>query len=146
MRPLLWLALVGLAALGPSLAGCASAPPETAVPDTVVSVDLVRTFPGEQANYLRFIEMNWAPARAEVRRLGDVVAYEVLVREPTGDDWDVMLVTEYASREAFERREAVFGALFQQPEFAMKPVNGKSPRDMAEIIGGGDTRPVLRSR
>lgn len=31
---------------------------------TVHAIDFVRTLPGEQADYLRFIELNWAAARA----------------------------------------------------------------------------------
>ncbi|MEM6328029.1 MAG: hypothetical protein AAF791_13015 [Bacteroidota bacterium] len=108
----------------------------------------MRTLPGEQADYLRFIETNWAVARAEVARQGDVVGYEVLAREPDGEHWDVMLITEYASRDAYERREATFGALFERPAFQMKPVNGKGPRDMAEFVGTSTaaSRQVLGTR
>ncbi|MEL6614247.1 MAG: hypothetical protein AAFQ43_00840 [Bacteroidota bacterium] len=129
------------------LSACAPRPVDPSA-EVVLAINLVRTFPGEQADYLRFIETNWAPARAEVQRRGDVVAYDVLARVPSDSEWDVMLITEYASPEAYARREATFGALFRQPAFQMKRVNGKGPRDMAEILGSSvsPARRHLRSR
>ena len=117
---------------------------QPAVGQTVLAIDFVRTLPGEQADYLRFIELNWAEARAAAQEEGAVVSYEVIAREPQGEDWDVMLVTEYVSDEAFAQREAIFAALFERPELAMKPVDGKGPRDMAEFVGSGvEARRVL---
>lgn len=113
---------------------------------TVFALDFVRTFPGEQADYLRFIERNWAPARAAAQEEGAVIGYEVIAREPQGEEWDVMLVTEYASADAFAQREAIFTELFERPELAMKPIDGKGPRDMAEFVGSGiEARRVLAS-
>lgn len=111
---------------------------------TVHAIDFVRTFPGEQADYLRFIELNWAAARAVAQEEGAVVGYEVLAREPQGEDWDVMLVTEYASEEAYAQREEIFADLFERPELAIKPIDGKGPRDMSEFVAGGvEVRRVL---
>lgn len=68
----------------------------------------------------------------------------MLAREPDGEGWDVMLITEYASEEAFAQREEIFAKLFERPELAMKPVDGKGPRDMAEFVGSGiEARRVL---
>jgi hypothetical protein len=117
---------------------------QPAAGQTVHAIDFVRTFPGEQADYLRFIELNWAAARAAAQEEGAVVGYEVLAREPQGEDWDVMLVTEYASEEAYAQREDIFAKLFERPELAMKPIDGKGPRDMAEFVAGGvEARRVL---
>lgn len=121
---------------------CTAAQP--AAGQTVHAIDFVRTFPGEQADYLRFNELNWAAARAAAQEEGAVVGYEVLAREPKGEEWDVMLVTEYASEEAYAQREAIFAELFERPELAMKPIDGKGPRDMAEFVTGGvEARRVL---
>lgn len=117
-----------------------------AAAQTVLAIDFVRTFPGEQSDYLRFIERNWAAARAAAQEEGAVVGYEVLAREPQGAGWDVMLVTEYASEEAYARREEIFTELFERPDLAMKPVDGKGPRDMAEFVESGiEARRVLAS-
>lgn len=112
----------------------------------VLAVDFVRTFPGEQADYLRFIELNWAAARRAAQEEGFVVGYEVIARAPADGDWDVMLVTEYAGAEAYTQREEHFTELFEWPELAMKPIDGKRPRDMAEVVAGGvEARRVLAS-
>lgn len=58
------------------------------------------------------------------------------VRPPSADSWDVVLITEYASEEAYHNREAIFAELFKRPELAMKPIDGKGPRDMARFVEG----------
>lgn len=103
---------------------------------TVLAIDFMRTLPGEQADYLRFVDLNWRPARAAAQDEGHVARFEVLVRPPQdGEDWDVMLVTEYANETAYANREAIFADLFARPELAMKPIDGKGPRDMATFVG-----------
>jgi len=118
--------LLGISACAP--ARSVQAPART---DTVLAIDFMRTLPGEQADYLEFVRLNWMEARKAAIEEGAVVRYEVLAREPAADEWDVMLVTEYASRQTYADREAIFQRLFERPELATKLVNGKGPRDMA---------------
>ena len=128
--------LLALIVIPVLLAGCRTVAPTTVGTDTVIAIDFIRTLPGEQVDYLRFTDLNWRAARAVAAEEGHVVRYEVLVREPQpGEDWDVMLVTEYASAQAYADREAIFADLFARPELAYKPVNGKGPRDMAVFVG-----------
>ena len=103
--------------------------------NTVLAIDFMRTLPGEQADYLKFVEQNWMAAREEAKKQGYVAGYEVIVRSPETEDWDVMLITEYVDAETHQRREAIFEAMFERPEFHTKPVSGKSSRDMAEFVG-----------
>lgn len=100
-------------------------------PDTVLAIDFMRTLPDQQADYLEFVRLNWMAARKAAVEEGAVVRYEVLTREPVEGEWDVLLITEYASPQAYADREAIFQRLFERPELAMKRVNGKGPRDMA---------------
>ena len=118
----------------PLLIGCRSVAPIPTT-DTVTSIDFVRTLPGEQNNYLRFIEMNWQTARAVAQAEGAVAGYDVLVREPEGETWDVMLITEYASEQAYHDREAIFARIFEGPDWTLQLVDGKSSRDMATFVG-----------
>ena len=123
----------------PSAAETAST--QAASTTAVLAVDFVRTHDGEQADYLRFLELNWKKARAAAREEGFVVGFEVLVRPPAISDadpaWDVMLITEYRDAEAFDRREELFAALFERPELALVEIDGKGPRDMADLLEGG---------
>jgi hypothetical protein len=141
---LLGLVLVLLAT--PSCAPLGGAMDERGAAEGVLAIDFVRTFPGEQEDYLRFIEWNWARARAAAQEEGFVVGYEVIAREPDEAEWDVMLITAYADEAAYADREEHFARLFERPELAMRPVDGKGPRDMAELVGSGvEARRVLVS-
>lgn len=117
------------------LAACAPRLGDAPRTDTVLALDFLRTLPGEQADYLEFVRRNWMRAREAATEAGFVVRYEVLTRPPTADTWDVVLITEYASPEAYADREALFGRLFERPDLAMRPIDGKGPREMAEFVG-----------
>ena len=86
---------------------------------SVWAVDLVRTAPGRQADYLRSIEANWASARGLARDEGAVRSYRALATEPdTLRAWDVLLLTEYADRPAYDGREVLFERIFASDAFA----------------------------
>ncbi len=110
------------------IAGCLDAPSEPTGPaeadntNSVWSVDLIRTLPGQQAEYLRNIEANWAGARRIARGRGDVLSYRALVAPPdSARGWDVLLMTEYADSTAWANREAIFEAIFASPEYIRVP-------------------------
>ena len=121
MRPLAIAALI-------LLAGCLETPPEQTTPtgpettDAVWSVDLIRTLPGQQAEYLRNIEANWAGARRIARERGAVLSYRALVAPPDSlRGWDVLLMTEYADSSSWSQREAIFQDIFASPEYVRVP-------------------------
>ncbi len=100
---------------------------------SVWTVDAVKTNEGQQKNYLQFIEQNWAKARQTLKEKGFIKSYRVLsVKPEKSQAWDVLLITEYANREAFEKREEVFAEVFKTQRTLM--VNGKSGREMSKII------------
>lgn len=104
-------ALPSFAARGPRLDG-----------PTVWAVDLVRTLPGAQGDYLATIESNWANARRIARSQGAVLSYRALATAPdSARGWDVILMTEYADSTAWARREEIFRAIFAAPEFVAVP-------------------------
>lgn len=145
MRPSrFWILLLGLSAV--LLAAAVSAPvvptPPASPPDSSVwSVSYARTHPGEQAAYLTFLERNWAEARRRAAQEGVVRSYRVLAR-PDAADWDVMMMTEYADEAAYANREAYFTALFARPDWETHLIDGKSGRDLADLVG---EEVVLRS-
>ena len=136
MRPLAIAVLI-------LLAGCFEAPPEQTAstePETttsVWSVDLIRTLPGQQAEYLRNIEANWAGGRRIARERGAVLSYRALVAPPDSvRGWDVLLMTEYADSSAWSQREAIFEAIFASPEYVRVPTARPSPELRAFVAGG----------
>lgn len=101
-------------------------PTETATPainpESVWSVDLVRTLPGMQAAYLESIKANWAGARAVALRDEHIVSYRAMATPPDSlSQWDVILLTEYPDSIAYEQREDTFRAIFESPEYVASP-------------------------
>lgn len=85
---------------------------------SVWSVDLVRTLPGAQMDYMRSIETNWANGRKVANARGAVLAYRAFVAPPdSARGWDVLLMTEYADSASYLRREAIFESIFASPEY-----------------------------
>lgn len=89
-------------------------------------MDLVRTFPGAQADYLRNVEANWASARELASTGGDVISFVALAAPPdSGRGWDIVLLTEYADSTAYENREEIFAEIFGSDAF--QPVDVGRP-------------------
>ncbi len=120
MRTLLSLSTMGVIAM---ITGCrpAGQPPgavESGTVSSIWAVDLVRTLPGAQTEYLRNIETNWSNARRLARAGGAVRSYRALVAPPdSARGWDVMLMTEYSDSAAYLNREAIFESIFASPEY-----------------------------
>ena len=107
---------------------------------SVWAVDFVKTKDGRQADYLRFIEQNWAQARAFMKGKGIAKSFQVLSSSANQSaDWDVLLMTEYANQAAYEKREAVFKdyqefAKTRQPAVQSLQTSDKiNPREISEI-------------
>jgi hypothetical protein len=99
---------------------------------SVWAVDFVKTKEGQQADYLKFIEQNWARARSFMKEKGIAASYRFLSVPANGKaDWDVLLVTEYVGEDGYNRREAVFDE-YRKANAAVSS-NGKNSRDMSEI-------------
>mgnify|MGYP007028088381 CR=1 FL=1 len=126
--------------------GSAGTPPiPTPAPTapSVWAVDLVRTLPGAQTDYLRSIETNWARARHLARVRGAVASYRALAAPPDSTrGWDVLLMTEYADSTAWADREAIFQEVFASPEFeAVEPARPSA--EMRVFAAGVAMRPVV---
>jgi hypothetical protein len=102
------------------------------VKNSVYAVDFVKINDGEQVNYLKFIEQNWAKARAFMKEKGIVVSYQTLsIPASKNAHWDALLITEYVDQNGFESREKVFEEY--RKTNAATPVNGKTAREMSQI-------------
>ncbi len=129
------------------VAGCLDTePPSPTEPgNTVWTVDLVYTLPGQQAEYLRNIEANWAGARRLARQGGAVLSYRALVAPPDSlRGWDVMLMTEYADSSAWSQREAIFESIFASPEYVRVPT-ARPSSELREFASSGVVMEALVS-
>ncbi len=127
------------------LSGCgeAPAPSDEAAPaprdisTSVWSVDLIRTLPGQQAEYLRNIEANWAGARRIAQDRQVVLSYRALAAPPdSARGWDVLLMTEYADSTTWADREEIFASIFASPEYVRVPTARPSSELRAFVAGG----------
>lgn len=99
---------------------------------SVWAVDFVKINDGEQTDYLKFIDQNWAKARAFMKEKGIVNSYKSLSIPATKDtQWNTLLITEYLSQEDYEKREAVFDEY--RKTNSLIQVNGKSAREMSQL-------------
>ena len=120
------------------LAGCApAASTENHNKDSVWSIDLVTTMPGQQANYIQSIETNWSNARRIAKERGAIRSYRALVApQDSTRGWDIMLMTEYSDSTEWANREATFQAIFASEEFVhIEPAAPSS--EMRDFFHGG---------
>ncbi len=114
---------------GPRLA----APVESSSSEPIWEVDLIRTLPGAQDDYVRSIKANWTNGRRFARARGAVLSYRALVAPvDSARGWDVLLITEYADSAAYARREAIFDSIFKSPEFVR--VEPPRPNDAMRVF------------
>jgi hypothetical protein len=101
--------------------------------NTIWTVDAVKTKTGQQINFLKFIEQNWAKARQKLKEHGKVKSYTVLSTKPDKKLlWDVLLITEYADIEIYNNREELFAEVFKNQQLIL--IDGKRGRDFSKII------------
>ena len=111
---------------------------------SVWTLDLIRTLPGQQAEYLRNIEANWAGARRIANTRGDVLSYRAFVAEPDSTRaWDVLLMTEYADSASYADKEAIFESIFASPEFVRVPTSSPSSELRVFLSGDVVVRPFV---
>lgn len=113
-----------------------AATPAYDIKTSVWTLDLVRTLPGQQAEYLRNIENNWASARNLAREQGAVLSYRALATTPdSARGWDVLLMTEYADSTAWADRETIFQAIFDSDAFSyVQPARPSA--ELREFVAG----------
>ena|SRR5215216_958225 len=109
--------------------------PAASAGPSVWSVDVVTVLSGERERYRRFLEANWARARATARTRGEIRSYHAVFTPDTsgtGAGTEVVLMTEYPDSTAYKRREEIF-----QPILAAKGrtlIDGKGTRELTERL------------
>jgi hypothetical protein len=73
-----------------------------------------------------YLDDNWIRLRAEAKRQGAVLNYNrVAGEESSNSDWDILLMTEYKNRAAYDGREKLFDSILK-----------RLPDDTSEVIKG----------
>ncbi len=121
-----------------ALAACRPAPPPAAVAPRdaaarrVWSADFVTVRPGLRADYLRFLELNWARARRTALTQGQIRSYRALVAPDTTPGWQVILLTEYPDSAAYARREEIFRPILDAQGRTL--IDGRGTRELTERV------------
>lgn len=91
-------------------------------------VDLMRTKPGQQARYLKYLDANWARSRRTVLAQGGISSFRILVSSDSLAPWDVVLLTEFPDSAALARAEEVFRPVMTaQGETLIDGMSGRGP-------------------
>lgn len=111
--------------------------------ESVFTVDFAKAKVGEYENYLEFLRLNWVAARIIAKKKKHIKSFQLLVLPKSEQsDWHFVLITEYGTKKQYAEMEKNFGEIFKQR--GVKLVNGKSSRDMADIVVSKEfTSPVL---
>jgi hypothetical protein len=112
-------------------------PPATITPTdagarSVWSADFVTVRPGLRADYLRFLELNWARARRTALTQRQIRSYRVLLAPDTTPDWQIILLTEYPDSTAYARREEIFRPILDAQGRTL--IGGRGTRELTERL------------
>jgi hypothetical protein len=88
--------------------------------------------PGSRADYLRFLELNWARARRTALAQGQIRSYRALVAPDTTPGWQVILLTEYPDSSAYARREEIFRPILDAQGRTL--IDGRGTRELTERV------------
>lgn len=130
---------VYIALLASMFIGCWSAVEEEVVPEpeSVWSVDLIRTLADAQSEYVGNVRDNWAQARRIALTRGDVTSFRALIAESDSSrEWDIILMTEYRDSVSWANREEIFREIFESSEFVGVPTVRPSSELRAFVAGG----------
>ena len=142
------MSLTRCIALSLAVAACAAprlptpaAPRDSA---SVWSADFMRTKPGQQERYVRYVSANWARARRTALEQGKILSFRVLVAVPdSAGGWDVALLTEYPDSAAYANREAVFRPILDAQGETL--VDGLSGRGADNVMKTSIRSTTMRS-
>jgi hypothetical protein len=81
---------------------------------SVWTVAFIRMKPGMETAYLNYIASDWKREQEAMKKEGLIVSYKVLTTESHGgNDWNIMLMTEYKDLATMEANDAKADALSQ---------------------------------
>ncbi|NNF18590.1 MAG: hypothetical protein HKN61_02340 [Flavobacteriaceae bacterium] len=106
--------------------------------EKISSMDFVKILDGniEEARY--YYQNNWRVLRKIAREKGYIHSYEVLERSAADSgQYDLVLITTYANRAQFEKREDHFQEIIKE-RGGLKLLNDKEPAEFRETLYSED--------
>ena len=99
----------------------------------VWALEFIKVKPGMFVATMGYLDDNWIRLRAEAKRQGAVLNYnrvadnrrERFSTEPSNNDWDILLMTEYKNQAAYDGREKLFDSILK-----------RLPNNTSEVIKG----------
>ena len=100
---------------------------------SIFTVDFAKAKTGEYENYLEFLKLNWVEARNIALKKKQIKSFQLLILpKDEASDWHFVLITEYKIGKQYSEMEKNFAEIFKKN--GVKLINGKSSRDMADIV------------
>jgi hypothetical protein len=97
-------------------------------------VDFVKAKEGRYEDYLESLRQNWVPPRIEAERQNFTKSHKLLILPQNSNNrYDYILMTEFATQQAFDEREANFNKVFDKIGRAVL-IKGLRPRELADIV------------
>jgi hypothetical protein len=127
-----------LIALGLNAQQFQSAPltPPSSTDKPVWALEFVKVKPGMFAATMGYLDDNWIRLRAEAKRQGAVLNYNrVAGEESSNSDWDILLMTEYKNRAAYDGRETLFDSILKRlPDNTSEVIKGYKKDELFQSV------------
>ena len=113
---------------------------------SVWDIAFIRMKPGMGTAYLNYLANDWKRIQEAAKREGLILSYKVLVTEAhSGEDWNLILLTEYKDLATMEANEAK-GDAFAQKVVGddQKQMQGYKERlEIREVVGSRLAREIV---
>jgi len=110
----------------------------------VWALEFVKVKPGMFAATMGYLDDNWIRLRAEAKRQGNVLSYNRAAAEspelfpadgPSNNDWDILLMTEYKNRAAYDGREKLFDSILKRlPNKTSEVIKGYKKEELFQSV------------
>jgi hypothetical protein len=102
----------------------------------VWALEFVKVKPGMFAATMGYLDDNWIRLRAEAQRQGAVLNYNRIAGEESSNtDWDILLMTEYQNRSAYDGREKLFDSILKRlPNKTSEVIQGYKKEELFQSV------------
>lgn len=113
---------------------------------TVMEMTFIRTKPGGEDDYLKFLATTWKSLHEQAKKDGLILSYHVISAPAANkDDWDLLLVVEYKNMAALDGLEDKMRPLIEKMAGSSAKANEAATKrgEVREILGGKLCRELI---